>query len=90
MPPALFHFGRVMLNPTVERRVIHIKTTFQHHFRQITIADPVFQYHRTTQNHLPTKMTPFEIDIEATLKNTMVHLASYFLQQSQKTKASLL
>jgi len=31
-----------MLNPTVERLGIHLKTTFQHHFRQITIADPVF------------------------------------------------
>jgi hypothetical protein len=63
MPPqALFHFGRVMLNRTVERRVIHIKTTFQHHFRQITIADPVFTIPSdTTQNHLPAEMTPFEI-----------------------------
>jgi hypothetical protein len=63
MPPqAIFHFRRVVLNPTVERRVIHLKTAFQHHFRQITIADPVFAIPPdTTQNHLPTEMTPFEI-----------------------------
>jgi hypothetical protein len=53
-----------MLNPTVERRMIYIKTTFQHHFRQITIADPVFAIPPdTTQNQLTTEMTHLKSDI---------------------------
>jgi hypothetical protein len=60
-PTTLFQFRGVALDPTVDRGMIDMQTTFQHDFFEISITQCIPQIPPDTQqNNLSLEMTPFE------------------------------
>jgi len=56
-----FQFGRVTLNPAVNRGVIDMQSAFQHHRFQIAVAQRIPQIPTDAQeNDVGLEMTPFE------------------------------
>lgn len=58
-PP--FKLRGIPLNPAVDRGMVHLQTTFQHHFFEITVAERIAQVPSDAQeNDVGLEMMPFE------------------------------
>ncbi len=60
-PTAFVQFGSKVLNPAVDRGMVHVQPSFPHHFLQVAIAErvPHVPAH-AQQDDLGFKMAPFE------------------------------
>ena len=58
---ALFQFWGVALHPAIDRGVIDVQTSFEHHLLQVAIAQSIPQVPAyAEQNDVGLEMTPFE------------------------------
>jgi hypothetical protein len=60
-PTAFVELGCSALHPAGDRGVVHLQSTFAHHFFQISVTERLVQVPPDTQeNDLSFKVTPFE------------------------------
>ncbi len=60
-PASLFQLGRIVLDPAIDRGMIHVQTPFEHHLFEIAIAQCVAQIPSHAQkNEIGLEVTPFE------------------------------
>ena len=86
-PEPLFHFGRIVLNPAVNRSVIGSHAAFLKHFFQLAIADPLPAIPATgPEDNFAAIMPPFEISVHCECPLVLrEHLANPdYLQQGPK------